>query len=295
MPSATTPERFLVTSGDGTRLMAYKLGNGPARWLLPPGLGTPVESWRHLTERFGERLTILTWDLRGTYASQVPADRRRMGIAHHAEDGEAVAAAVGWLDGAGFLTGGWSLGIEIGLELYRRRAGEVRALVLINGSFEHILRSALNLPHAEVVFSRLTRALLALPPVVTPAGRFVFSRPWFDRVLVACGLRASAGDRDLFAEILQRFAKLDFVTYLELILAANVHSARDVLPRITVPTLITAGTDDRLTPLAKAHEMHALIPGSELFVVPGGTHYTLLEFPELINERLDAFLRGLGI
>ena len=34
----------------------------------------------------------------------------------------------------------------------------------------------------------------------------------------------------------------------------------------------------------------AAIPGAELLLLEGGTHYTPLEFPEVINRRIDRFL-----
>jgi pimeloyl-ACP methyl ester carboxylesterase len=39
-----------------------------------------------------------------------------------------------------------------------------------------------------------------------------------------------------------------------------------------------------------AEQMHAKIPGSELLVVPGATHYVIAEYPELLADRISAFL-----
>lgn len=48
---------------------------------------------------------------------------------------------------------------------------------------------------------------------------------------------------------------------------------------------------NKMTPLATARELHGLIPGSDLFVVPQGTHYTTLEYPEIVNLKIEDFLR----
>jgi pimeloyl-ACP methyl ester carboxylesterase len=36
------------------------------------------------------------------------------------------------------------------------------------------------------------------------------------------------------------------------------------------------------------------VPAAELLVVPGGTHYVAVEFPELVNLRVEKFLRERG-
>jgi pimeloyl-ACP methyl ester carboxylesterase len=38
-------------------------------------------------------------------------------------------------------------------------------------------------------------------------------------------------------------------------------------------------------------KMHAAIPGSELLVLPGGTHVGPLEHPDLVALRLEKYLR----
>lgn len=284
-------ERFSVVSHDGTRLMVYRLGSGEKRWLLPPGLGTPVICWRQVAQAFGDKLTIVTWDLRGTFASQAPKDKTHYGVADHVQDAYTIASTIGWLDGKGFVTGGWSLGIETGLEFYRSYPEHVLALTLINGSFEHIFKSALGLPEADRLISLAVGGASFAAPLMSPASRYLLGREWMISFLTALGLLAKNNDNAFFAEVLRAFRSLDFGTYFKLMLAANRHSARDVLAQVKVPTLITAGSADRLTPLSIAHEMHEKIPTSELFIVPGGTHYTTVEYPELINLKLEQFFR----
>ena len=56
-----------------------------------------------------------------------------------------------------------------------------------------------------------------------------------------CRLKIVAEDTAFFREVLYEFSRHDFAKYLEMILVLNKHSARDVLPKVRVPTLITAG------------------------------------------------------
>jgi pimeloyl-ACP methyl ester carboxylesterase len=72
------------------------------------------------------------------------------------------------------------------------------------------------------------------------------------------------------------------------------HDAHDVLPSIRVPLLMVAGGRDLMTPRAAAERIVRDVPGAELMVVPGGTHYLAVEYPELLNLRVERFLRERG-
>ena len=66
--------------------------------------------------------------------------------------------------------------------------------------------------------------------------------------------------------------------YYYQLLAAAGWTSLPLLPLIRQPTLILAGDDDPLTPLANARIMHRLIPGSELTIYHGG-HLDLVQSP----------------
>ena len=85
------------------------------------------------------------------------------------------------------------------------------------------------------------------------------------------------------------FASLDWAVYFRMMGLVNEHSAAAYLDEVRLPTLITAGDADRMTPLATAEAMHRRIPGSELVVLPGGTHYTPVELPDELNDVIADF------
>ena len=279
---------FDVDSPDGTRLKVYRAGRGPHLWLLPPGLGTPVLCWKYLFEYFHDNMTIVTWDPRGCYGSAKPADRAHLAVDDHVDDAFAVMEAVHW-GGERFVTGGWSMGIEVGLEFYRRAPERVLALTLINGTFEHVLSTAMGIPNAEKWLGGILRAMTSASPLFGPLTGAVLSAPW--AVGLIRTLRLVTANEAFFAEVVKDFAKLDFPTYFQMILRMNEHSAREILPTVDVPTLITAGLADKMTPLSVSSFMHEQIRGSELFQVPDGTHYTTIEYPEIVNLKLEQFFR----
>jgi len=289
MASIDTPMKpFQVTSADGTSIQVWQAGTGPHRVLLSPGMGTPVLCWKYLFERFADRVTFVTWDPRGCYGSAKPADPANVEVANHVDDGEAVLAALGW-SGSPYVCAGWSMGVQLSLELYARHPDDVAGLVLINGAFEHVLRTVTLFPGAEPVVDRLLGLGQRLGPYTSPVVRALLSQDWSIQALLHLGIVSD--NEAFFGEVLKEFRLLDFGFYSGMIRALNHHSSRALAPTVRVPTLITAGTADKMTPLETARELRFLIPDAELFVIPNGTHYTTLEYPEIVNLKLDDFFR----
>lgn len=280
--------RGTVRSADGTLIASYRAGNGPGRLVLAPGLGTPFLTWHYLIEDLGERYTLLTWDPRGTYGSEVPADRSRLGLEDHVSDMVAVCREAGF---DRFVLGGWSMGVQIALEYAHRFPASVEALVLIAGTYEHILDTALNLPGGGVVARGLLRVARLLVPWVGPAVFLALGSNATLRLLGRSGMLMN--NAEFFAGMVREFRHLDFRVYLQMVERLDEHSAAPYLGDIRVPTLIVAGSEDRVTPWTKMDALRRAIRGSEFFLVPNGTHYVLVEYPEVVNLRVRAFLDGL--
>ena len=61
-------------------------------------------------------------------------------------------------------------------------------------------------------------------------------------------------------------------------------------PRITAPTLILWGAEDKLIPVSGADWFAARIPGAKKIVYPGIGHIPMEETPDRSAADLDAFL-----
>jgi 3-oxoadipate enol-lactonase len=66
----------------------------------------------------------------------------------------------------------------------------------------------------------------------------------------------------------------------------------DVLARIGRPTLIVAGSEDALIPVAESEAMHRAVPRSQCVVLQQAGHLASLETPDEFSEVLENFLRA---
>jgi 3-oxoadipate enol-lactonase len=66
------------------------------------------------------------------------------------------------------------------------------------------------------------------------------------------------------------------------------------LPKIEVPTLIIAGREDSIRPIADAEFMHRGIRDSRLEIIEDAAHMTNMEQPEAFNHAVIDFIRTCG-
>ncbi len=67
------------------------------------------------------------------------------------------------------------------------------------------------------------------------------------------------------------------------------------LDRLSHPTLIVWGDQDRVTPLSDAHRFHRLIPNARLEIIPGAGHRLPYEQPEIFCKLVTTFADEFGI
>lgn len=272
---------------DGTPLHVYVAGRGEKQMVLAPGLGTNILCWKFIIEHFQDDFTIMTWDPRATYRSSPPTDEKRLRVEDHVLDLEVLVEHLDWHS---FVLVGWSMGVEIALEYSHGFGAKVRSLVLIAGAFEHVLKTAFNIPFGEMIFTSLLKTAGLFDQKIAPYVSDLFKKRWMIDFITKMGILTN--NKEYFRHVVQEFSNLDFARYAKMILHLNQHSSRAYLSNIEIPTLIIAGARDQITPLSSAVEMHQKIKGSKIFVIEQGTHYLMIEYPNQVNQIIEDFLKN---
>ena len=281
-------------AGDGTRLAWYEAGrrDGPTLVLMS-GLGGGFGIWRPFVERFGPLCRLVGWDYRGLYGSGTPASREALSMEHQVGD---LLALLEHAQVEAPILVGWSMGVQLGLELHRHHADIPRALIGVHGTCGRPLDTAFDsawsarvAPAAFALLGRVERNFAHLGPrlVDTPG-----VARGFTLLCRSLGLMAPAIDVDAFRDIARDWMRLDFAVYARTFAHVSDHDASDLLPRIETPTLIVAGGRDPLTPARTAAQMVRDMPRAELALVEDATHFGLLERPAAITAHVARFLRA---
>ncbi|MSP93491.1 MAG: alpha/beta hydrolase [Myxococcales bacterium] len=289
-------QKDFVTTKDGTRLAVYSAGSGPGPdILLANGLGGNIDAWRYFVDDFSPFHRIITWDYRGLYNSGPAGSGTDYSVGAQVTDLRAVLAHFGC---ERIIAVGWSMGVQVAFELERQHPEQVLGLVLINGTygrpfstaFAPVLGRTPVMPMIPVVM-KLVESLAHLAEPLQPYAQKVTQTKASLRVLRALGLVSASLDEAMFLKLASQVAGLHMPRYMATLNSLGDHCAEAVLPQVDVPTLIITGDRDLFTPVSQSREMAKRITGAELLVIPSGTHYTPLEFPELIHLRVQKFLR----
>ena len=276
-----------ATAPDGTRIAWTSAGSGAPPVVLTDGIGCAGWIWTHLSPALARRRRVLHWNYRGHGASAPPRDPARSTV------DDCVTDLLTVLDAAGeerAVLAGHSMGVQIVLEAHRRAPDRVAGLILVCGAPGRLLDTF----HDTDVLHR------ALPWVRTAIDRWPgLARAGF-RALVTADVamdyalafevnRALLRPDDL-APYFRDLSRVDPLLFVRLLESAAEHDATDHLEAIRVPALVIAGVRDGFTPMHLSTKMHEAIRGSELLVLPGGTHVGPLEHPDLVEARVLDFL-----
>ena len=276
------------TTDDGVDLWYGLTGpeNGPVL-ILNDGIGCNGFAWPHLMDHFAHSMRILRWHYRGHGRSTTPEDITNLTLERLTTDLFHLHDELGLAPG---VIGGHSMGVQLSLEYYRQHPDRCRALVLVCGSYGRPLATFKNTNLGESVLPIL-RAVADMSPRLTRSlwSRLVPTSLTFRLAQLAEINPRRAKRADIFP-YLEHISHVDPRLFLGMLTHVSEHDAKDVLPGISVPTLIVAGDMDGFTPGDLAEEMSDLIPGAELLVLPEGTHATPVEYPREVNEAVDEFL-----
>lgn len=209
--------------------------------LTAHGLVSTVHHWMFFNPHYAGERQIVSWDYRGHGGQEAPRDRE-VSVAQFADDAHAVWRASRL---APTIVVGLSFGVQVALEIWRRHPDMVRALVLICGTPGHPLdrvsASPLLRRAAIGLFRGLGRQRMLARPVLALMRTKLGVRLQRELAYATGGAHREDCPAEVLEGLFGHAARLDPELIGNLIGAYLDHTAEDVLPTITVPTLIVSG------------------------------------------------------
>lgn len=255
----------------GLRVAYERAGDGPPLVLLHGFVGDGPATWRHQIDGLSDEFTVVAWDAPGAGRSSDPPGSFR--LPDYAD------CLAGFVDALGLErphVAGLSFGGALALEFYRRHPAVPSTLVLA-GAYAGWPGSLA----PDVVDQRLRQSLqvAGLPP---------------DEFVAALlpSMFSESAPADRVAAFAAAVAEFHPAGFRAMALSSADADLRDVLPRITVPTLLLYGDRDVRAPLSVAEHLHAAIPASRLVVLPGVGHVSPVEAADRFAAEVRSFLRG---
>lgn len=278
----------IARSSDGEPLAYRVLGRGTQAPLFTVhGLVSSTHHWLDFNPHFSQSRRVISWDYRGHGGGPSPRDPSTITVPQFADDAHAVWQATN--TGPVVVTA-LSFGVQVALELWRRHPRAVKALVLICGTPGHPLDRVSSSPALRRGLTMAVRG--ATSPALAIMRSRLGSRIAREMAYLTGGARRDACPSSMLDSLFRHVGSLDPRVVSAVTAAYLDHDAHDVLPTITVPTLIIAGDKDQLTPVATAERMHREIRNSRLVVFTGHSHLVQVEKPREVHAVIDDFLQA---
>jgi pimeloyl-ACP methyl ester carboxylesterase len=245
----------------GVRIYYEDQGEGPAI-LLTHGYTATLRMWDPQVAALIPRYRLICWDMRGHGASDSPEDPTAYSHAATVADMAAILDACG-VERA--VIGGLSLGGFMALQFHLAHPHRVRALMLFDTG------PGYKKAEGRAEWNRLAESY---------AARFE-----------AQGLAALGNGTEV--RVATHRSAQGLAHAARGMLAQTDAQVIESLPRIAVPALLIAGSED--TPfLAATNYMAAKIPDATKVIIAGAGHAPNLERPDAFNQAVRSFLDRLA-
>ena len=243
----------------------YKLeGDGEDTIVLVNGLADDLETWVLPADDFlAAGYRVLRFDNRGIGASSKPAGPYSSRML--ADDAKALVDSLGI---TGFHLMGVSMGGMIAQEYALAYPADLRSATFA-------CTYAAPGPFCSRMFAMWAdmAPVLGVPFVMRDVTLWAFTLPFFEQ---------RTAELEEF-EIAMRYMDQPVHAYLAQLAVIQAHDTASRLGEITTPSLVLAGEEDILIPVALSRRIHEAIPGSEWATTKGG-HGCIWEHPAEFNR-----------
>lgn len=238
--------------------------------LLLHGIGGNKRNWGDNLEAFAEHFHVAAWDARGWGESD-----DYEGPLTFADMSADLCRVIDFLGHTRAHLVGLSMGGRVAMHFVDNYPERVRSLVLCDTTqgpkgWTEERRLGFIRSRQEPLLNGLTPADIAND--------------------VAKSLVSPNASAEALAKLVDSLGRLHKDSYLKAIETNVSDAVLADLTKITAPTLVMVGEEDRLTPPDEAEEIARLIPNARLSILKGAGHLINIEAPDVFNRQVLEFL-----
>jgi len=276
---------------DDTRLFYSTEGKGRPL-VFCYGLVCSSLHWTYQIEHFRNSYQTIWYDYRGHRNSVLPKEASNtVTVTNIATD---LACLLDELKIKDAVLLGHSMGVNIVLELLKQRPDLVQSIILSNGTAKRPLENLLHQNTFQTGFKLFKKLHEKLPRLVGYLMKNQKSSPLSKLLISLVGFNPHLTPSEDIDIYIQEISDIEPSVFFHLLESYERCDSTSWLHTIDVPTLLLGGTMDHMTPRAEQELMHQLISGSELEIFDYGSHCTTMDLPDLVNNRIEKFLKKIG-
>jgi 3-oxoadipate enol-lactonase len=290
-PWVHTLQKKRLTAADGTGIYYEVVGEGEKCLLLCNGLGGRLYSWIPLIDDLWREYRLIVWDYRGLFESDTPQRSNQLAVAHHVDDAAALLDAEGVSQATFF---GWSMGVQIALDLAATHPERCVGLVLLNGTYGHVLATGFQPLISVPWLPKRLHAALEFFQRHHNMSRYLATFTRLTEIPAAAMMSLTSSSNINFRPVLHQYFDdvlgVSFRNFLRLFQELDAHSVYHKLPEIKAPALVISGALDPLTPAYQSREIARRMPNAKRLALWRSSHFSLLERPDAVIPAVREFL-----
>jgi pimeloyl-ACP methyl ester carboxylesterase len=280
-------ESGFIKSFDQTPIYFESRGQGNPM-VFCYGVGCLFNHWLPQIKYFSKKHETVMFDYRGHHKTPIPEDKDLLTIQALAQDLILLCEARGYTQ-VDFVA--HSFGSQVLETAYMLKPELFRTMTFINGLYRNPFHSLADKETLIELINQAKKVYNQAPGVLSLLWQKGVTNPLLVPLSAITGgfnlSRTSLKDIEIYARGVSAIDFRVFITFFERMVEFE---GENIISKIQCPTLIICGSKDALTPLDEQERMNQLMVNSELFVVPYGSHCTQLDFPEMVNLKIQKFI-----
>jgi non-heme chloroperoxidase len=253
------------------------------------GLVCSNHHWRFQVEHFDQSgYQILIHDYRGHFQSSGIHDVKKITFPQIAQDIRDLADFLK-IQKATIL--GHSMGVNVCLQMAKDFPDFVEAMVLISGTFMPVKDIMFDSNIMEFITPFALAGLEKYPEVFKKIWTSGGVNPVVREIIHTTGFNKNKVSKEFIEIYLNRVGQLGAELFFQLFNEMAKQNITSSLERMNIPALVIGGYKDNVIPNHLQRTLASLLPKSETYFLSEGSHVPQADFPELINERIDLFLK----
>lgn len=185
---------------------------------------------------------------------------------------------------------GHSMGVNVCLEFAKDNPELVSKLVLISGTIVPVHDIMLNTHLTGPIKPYIIKLLKNYPTQFKTFWKLGGWNPLIKKLIHVGGFNVSQVSDEFIEIYLNKIGQLGPELFFQLIDEMQHHDIIAHMSKITAKTLVIGGNKDKVIPNYLQRLMASKIQNSELYTIHEGSHVPQVDFPTIINERIQFFL-----
>ena len=191
------------------------------------------------------------------------------------------------------------MGVQVALETAHLLKQSPPCLILLNGAASNPTSAVLNQKWIWPLILPLLKRLQSSGPWLKRLGYEAQASPLFlrafTRFFISTRCLSPELDRVAFVALLKKWLSVDLRDIAKQLILLDESNNTDHASSFLGSTLIVAGATDPLVATCRTDALSELLKSSELVILNGSTHFSLMEQSDNLNKIIIAFMKKIEL